>query len=336
MTQKEIAKKLNVSVMTVSKALRNHPDISDEMKERIRSEAEKNYYVPNLFARELLKKKSNVIGFIFPDITFDYAQKIMDGAKKPLMRNNYRGLIGLTSWSAEEEENEVDLMLQRMIDGIICQPISDNSNHFHKVIAHNRPLVFIGNSLNNCPDASWVGLDGHDATNKIMEHLFDLGHRRIAFVAPDNIENSRALQPRFDAYKSFHETHAMKLDNSLICLSRLGKSHEVYSLIDHIMQLTHSPTAILCVSDVIAYEVMNRLLQTGKRIPEDVSVAGIGGLAVSGYEMISLTTVSLNSEIIGEMAVDIIIEQLMEESLTPITTLLKGELVTRRSTGKLK
>lgn len=336
MTQKEIAKELNVSIMTVSKALRGHSDISGEMTRRVLEEAEKHSYVPNLLARDLLKQKSDVIGFIFPDITFDYAQNIMDGAKSVLKDYGYRTLIGLTSWSIEEEESEVDIMLQRKMDGIVCQPISDHSEHFRKVIANNRPLVFVGNCLGDCPGASWIGLDGEDATNQMMGHLFDLGHRRIAFVAPDNIETSRSMQPRLEAYKSFHSAHGMSLDESLICLANLGETSNIYQILEPMMKSKTPPTAILCASDVIAYEVMHTLMNMGLKIPSDVSVAGMYGLSMSAYEMISLTTIELDAKIIGEMAADVIIRQLKNGKCSQNVKLLKGELVQRKSTGSPK
>ena len=333
MTQKEIADKLNVSVMTVSKALRGHSDISTETTRKVLEIAERHAYVPNLLAKELLKRKSDVVGFIFPDITFDYAQRIMDGAKSVLKDHGYRTLIGLTSWSMEEEESEVDIMLQRKMDGIVCQPISDKSEHFKKVVANNRPLVFVGNRLEGCPGASWVGIDGVDATNKMLSHLFDLGHRRVAFVAPDNIESSRSMQPRLEAYRSFHATHGIPFDESLISLSNLGESTNIHTIVEEMLKLESPPTAILCASDVIAYGVMDSLMNMGMRIPEDVSVAGLYGLSMSGYEMISLTTIELDAKKIGRLAAEIIVRQIQNGKCSESVKLLKGKLVKRKSTG---
>ncbi len=332
-TQKSISDALNVSVMTVSKALRGAPDISEEMRKRVLAEARRHKYVPNLLARDLLNQRTKAIGFIFPDITYGYAQNIVDGAKSVLREKEYRTLIGLTSWSPKEEQQEVDLMLGRQVEGMICQPIPGSKETFQRIVDYGIPLVFVGDCL-DIPQASWVGLDGKDACQKVMAHLYSLGHRRIGFIAPYSVEQSASLRPRLSAYKSFLCLHGIDVDPELICLSKLGSGKDIAPLTDKLMSVKNPPTAIVGISDAIAYLIMDRLMKKGYRIPEDVAVVGMGGISVSAYEMIALTTVEENTYQIGRCAAEILLQQLANKSVTPVRKLLRGSLIIRRSTER--
>ena len=122
-TQKTIAERLSLSTMAVSKAIRGHPDISPDTRKRVLEEARRLNYVPNLLARNLLRKQTKAVGFLFPDITHDFAARIVNGSKTVLADRDYWPLIGLTSWSRKQEEQEVRLMLGHLAEAIICQPL---------------------------------------------------------------------------------------------------------------------------------------------------------------------------------------------------------------------
>jgi len=333
-TQKKISEELNVSVMTVSKALRGVAGISEATRERVLAVAKRYKYVPNLLARDLLRQRSRAIGFVFSDLTYGYAQRIIEGAKSVLHDEEYRTLIGLTSWSRKEENSEIDLMLGCQVEGMICQPTFGGEATFQRIVDYGIPLVFVADCL-NISSASWVGLDGKDASLKIMEHLFELGHRRIAFVAPRSVEKSVSLLPRLSGYKDFLVSHDVEVDQELIGLSRLGSVSDICGLTNKLMSLSHPPTAILGISDSIAFQVMDCLMKRGCRVPEDVSVAGMGGLLSSSYEMISLTTVEEDAHQIGVIAAKIILKQLADKNAVSVKKLLKGPLIVRRSTGRI-
>ena len=320
--------------MTVSKALRGASDISEATRERVLVEAGRRGYVPNLMARDLLRRRSKSIGFIFPDLTFGYAQNIVEGAKSILKDREYRTLIGLASSMLEEEAREVDLMLGHQIEGMICLPVPGSDETYQRIVDNGIPLVFVASSL-DIPLASRVGLDMADASRKVMQHLYDLGHRRIAFVAPDTVEQSAALSPALSGYADFLVEQGVGVDQELIGLGRVGHAEEIAPMVDRFALFPHPPTAIFAISDSIAYSVMDRLMQTGRKIPGDISVAGVGGLGMSSIERISLTTVEEDSYQIGVMAAEIIMKQLSNEKEPPVQKLLKGPLIARRSTGRI-
>ena len=144
-----------------------------------------------------------------------------------------------------------------------------------------------------------------------------------------------SLSPRLSGYKGFLISHGIEVDQDLIGLSRLGNAADIFGLTDKLMSLSHPPTAILGISDSIAFQVMDCLMKQGHRVPEDVSVAGMGGLLSSSYEMISLTTVEEDAHQIGVIAAEIILKQLADGNAVSVKKLLKGPLIERRSTGRI-
>lgn len=330
-TQKEIGRRLNLSVMTVSKALRGHPDISEGTRQQVLDEARRHHYVPNLLAKSLTRSRTKVIGFLFPDITFDFAHSIVCGAKSVLGGEDYLTIIGLTSWNVDEESREVDMMLGRQVDGIICQPVNRKSEEtYRRVVECGIPLVFVGNGL-KIPDANWVALDGYDAARCMMTHLFEQGHRRIAFVSPDVLNEDASLASRFEGYKDALTSQGLTIVPECIGLGRVGEASSIAEVTDRLMAWPDRPTAILTAVDAVGYQVMDRLIERGHRVPHDVAVAAMGGLSFSAYRMISLSTIDEGTSHIGELAARVMLDRLNDRPVSA-EMLVKGSLVVRHST----
>ena len=331
-TQKEIAKSLNVSVMTVSKAFREHPDISPTTRQRVMEQAKRLRYIPNVLAKGLAAKHTKMVSFIGADFSHNYTQRIVSGAMSVLEEQGYLSAMGLTSWSLERERREVDLMLGRRVEAMICSPLIGSEETYRRIIEIGIPLVFVGSRL-EIPELNWVSMDGADATRKVMKHMLELGHRRIAFVSPDTVKESVSLRGRLEAYREVLRSQEIEVRDELIGLGRIADSASIAKATGELMSLSQPPTAILAITDIVGYQVMNCLIRKGYRIPQDVSVAGIGDLDPSAYEMISLTTVREDASQIGKLAAEIILRQLNEETASPVHKLIQGPLVVRRSTG---
>lgn len=331
-TLKDIAKKAKVTEQAVSMALRGNSRISAETKTKIRKIARELDYRPNLHARSLRRQSSKAIGFIFPDITYSYAQGIAEGARSRLDDAGYLGLIGLSSWNAQQEARELELMLGFQVEAFICTPIVGSDSNYAKVLDAGIPLVFVGNGL-PLPGIEWVGLDSYDAGRTIMNHLVGLGHRRIAFMGTESMSNSLFLAPIRASYFDVLKQADIPVRDSMVCYSQVGDPGSVESLVDELIALDQPPTAICCVSDAIAYAVMNRLIQRGIDIPGDISVTGIGGLHSSGLEMISLTTVSEDAFQIGSLAAQTILELIKDPKQKLEHQVVRGDLIERKSTA---
>lgn len=331
-TLRDIAERAKVTEQAVSRALRGHSNISLPTIRKVRKIANDLGYRPNLAARNLRSRGAKTVGFVFPDITFSYAQDIVEGARGVFEKFDYMGLVGLASWNAEREAKEVELLLGYQVQALICQPMVDSHAVYEKVVKTGTPIIFVANGL-NVPGTGWVGLDGYDAGTKMMEHLLALGHRRIAFIGPDSTDKSLALRPILLAYNDALRQAGIPLDETLRFHSELGSGQSVRDIADQLLAIPSPPTAIFAVSDAIAYEVMGRLMQRGVRIPDEMSIAGIGGAAPSAMEMISLTTVMEDARQIGTMAAQSVLDLLQDPDRPPARTQIQCPLIHRRSTG---
>ena len=331
-TQKEIAKSLNVSVMTVSKAFRGHPDISPTTRRRVIEQGKRLRYIPNILAKGLAAKRTKMVSFVASDISYNYEQRIVSGVMSVLEEHGYLSVIGMTAWNLERERREVDLMLGRRVEAMICSPLIGSEETYRRIVDMGIPLVFVGSRL-DIPELSWVSLDGADAVRKMMKHLLELGHRKIAFVSPDTVKESISLRVRLETYKQVLVSRGIEVRNELIGLGLIADPTSITQATEKLMALPEPPTAILAITDIVGYQVMDSLMHQGYRIPRDISLAGIGDLGPSAYNMISLTTVTEDAFQIGKLAGKIVLHQLHEKTVSPTHKLMQGPLVVRRSTG---
>jgi DNA-binding LacI/PurR family transcriptional regulator len=332
-TLKDIAQKVNITEQAVSQALRGYPNISPGTIKHVREVAKQLGYRPNLMARNLRRQQTKAIGFVLPDITYDYSQKIIEGAKSVLEPKGYLTMIGLTSWDPKQEAREIDLLLGYQVEALLCQPIVESTRTYQRLAELGVSFVFVGNAL-DIPGTGWVGLDDYDSSQKITTHLIEQGHTRIGVITPDTTPASLSLMPRIHAYRDVLQNHGIPVREEFIGYSKVGKAESVPGVVDQLMGLEDPPTAIFAISDVIAYSVMSHLQKKGLRVPYDVAVAGIGNMAPSAFEMISLTTVSMDTYRIGQRAAQQLLDRLLKKEALPIQEPVKGELIVRRSTGR--
>ena len=333
-TLKDISQQAQVTEQTVSRALGGHSNVGQVTALKIKKIAKDLGYRPNLNAQSLRRQRSKVVGFIFPDITHSYAQNIADGARAQLSELGYLSLIGLTSWNSKQEACEIDLLLGYQVEALVCQPIVGSEATYQKVVEMNVPLVFVGNGL-NIPGIQRVGLDGYDAGSKVIEHLLELGHRRIAFVGTDHTHQSLALSPIKEAYSDGLKAAGIVEKNCLVRYSQTDNEESVKQIADDLIGLMPHPTAIFCISDAIAYSMMSRLIDKGLRIPQDISITGMGDLPSSSLEMISLTTVTQDPFQIGFLASQSVLELLDNPGRQLSCREIQGDLISRKSTAPI-
>lgn len=332
-TLKTIGDRLNLSTMTVSKALRGGMDISEETRQRVLNEAKELKYVPNMLARNLLRQRTKIIGFLFPEIRFYVAHSVVSGAAEILEPQDFMSIIGLSTWSHAQERKELDMMLGQQVEGVICTPLAGNEAAYKKFLDYGGRLVFVGNCL-DLPGTSWVALDGESAARQVGEHLLSLGHRRIGMVVPDTVEQAPALRPRFNVFRQLLAEQGIPLHDDLIGWHQTGSTDAITSAVDRLLEVNPRPTAIFCISDAIAYYVMHRLGQRGIRIPDDIAVAGVDGSEFSKLDMISLTTVAYDMNQLGRTAARCLLEQIEHDDTSSQREMLKGTLRVGRSTMK--
>ncbi len=178
-TIKDLAKQLNVSPSTISRALKDHPDISEKTKIAVRELAKKLNYRPNTLARSLRQKRSNIIGVIIPQVTHHFFSSVISGIEDMAYKKNFNVIISQSNESYEREVNNTYTLLQSQVDGILVSKTKETTNyaHFEGVLKYNVPIVFFDRT---CPsiDADKVVVDDKNAAFEATEHLIYMGCKK--------------------------------------------------------------------------------------------------------------------------------------------------------------
>ncbi|RRQ49159.1 LacI family transcriptional regulator [Maribacter algicola] len=328
----DIARELNIAPSTVSRALNNHPAIKKETKEAVKELAQQLDYQPNFLALSLLRKKSNTIGVVVPEITSHFFSAIITGIQDVIANSEYNIMICLTNESFEEEVVVIKKLLKMQVDGVLVSPASGTKefDHFRALQKNGIPVVVFDR---DCPglEADKVLVDDYAGAFQAVEYLIKSGCKKIAHLGgPPNLSTTKhRLQGFLDALKS---------GNMSICEEHIayvqGFSHE--DGLEPAMTLLSSsnpPDAIFAMNDNIAISAMHVARKLGYNIPEDISIVGFDDEPHSSFFRPSLSTVWQPVYSLGMLSARIVLQRLKEDDVQrPFREeVFKPELVIRGS-----
>ena len=330
----DIAKALGVSKSTVSRALMNHPDISEEMKEKVRRISRDLNYVKNVTASSLRYKKSKLIGLIVPEISYFFFPSVINGIEAVAHSKGYNLLILQSNEQYEREVENVDILLSNNVEGILASVsrTTQSIEHFVHLTEQHVPLVLFDRIVEDIK-ADTVLVDDVDASIKAVDHLIKTNRKRIAICTGDlNLLISRN---RLKGYEHALCKAGIPIDERLIVAA--GSSEEAELNVKRLFALDSPPDGIFAISDLTMNGVMKALHTLGKRIPEDVSVIGFCEEQYRSMYHPALTAVNPMGFEIGRKAVDMLFEQIQAQSQSlpvrePKTVYLKSDLVLGGST----
>ncbi len=268
---KDLAEELNVSIATVSRALRSSSEIGHEMQERVKALAKARNYRPNPFAQSLRREAPKVIGVVLPNLVTHYYAAVLDGIEEEAKRSGY-SVIGANSHESFEDETQaVDNFINLHVEGIIAclaQTTTDYS-HFEEIAEMGIPLVFFGRTCLK-DRFSCVTANGDEAARMAVQHLIDTGSRRIAFIGgPSHLD---MVQRRKHGYLEALRANGLSVERELI---RGGSIDYDAALADTVAMLKEQqPDAILAFNDILTFAAFNAIKRVGLHIPDDVALIG--------------------------------------------------------------
>src|ERR1700752_1280465 len=329
-TLEDIARALNVSKMTVSRAINNHPEISRETRERIVATARKMNYRPNQFARALTTNRSFLIGIVVPDLMHSYFAEICRGVESYARPVGYQNLICSTDEESRKEMDEIEALLSRTDGLIVASTLSAGEVRFYRrLISEGAVIVLIDRLLEGLRCAA-VTTDDVRVGELATEHLIRLGHRRIGHLAGPNV--STALQ-RQQGYLGALKAAKIKIDRKMIreCGFTEGDG---YAAMKTWIPEGKLPTAIFAANDPAAIGAMTALEESGIRIPDDISIVGAGSIRYGDMLRIPLSTVGWSTSAMGQGAAELLLGAIGgERNGRKQHRVVAPELVVRRSCG---
>ncbi|MCX6170118.1 MAG: LacI family DNA-binding transcriptional regulator [Ignavibacteriales bacterium] len=307
-TLNDIAQKLGVSIITVSKALRGHPDISHNTTELIKKTADDLGYSPNFMARNLASRKSNTIGVVLPQISHHFFSLIMDQIYNYAMMINYEVFLTVSQENAEMQKKQIQTLLSMRVDGIIIS-ISQDTNDFGIFeTAKNRqvPLVFMDRipNLDNC---NTVTVDDRGGAYKVIDHAINLGYKKIGhFAGYTNINIGRE---RILGFTQAMTDHGFEVNHDWILEGDFGEK----SGYDSFMKLYHDknlPDLILAVTYPVAIGIYTAAKEVGMKIPDDIDLICFGNSPVQNFLSPPLSCVNQPAEELATKSMELLLDNI--------------------------
>ena len=328
---KDIAQRAGVSVMTISKALRDAPDVSAATKTRVKLLAQQLGYVPDSSAQGLRTRNTKLFGVVLPSCADPFYARVILALEERTYELGYDLLLTQSINIPEREEACIRRCLARRVEGLFVIPTyraPTDGRLFAEVQARGIPTVLLDHPLPHCTQFPYVHADDLLASYTGTQHLLRLGHRRIAFLA--GTHGAPWAQERFEGYRRALREAGRDVDDRLVFLA--GRSIE--DGVNATLQMLNEKcdiTAVQAANDLIAVGCSEVLIKQGVRIPEDVSITGFGNIALSEYCKVPLTTLGLPKYRLGEAGVSLM--QQMLKGNNAESKRLPAELITRASTG---
>lgn len=312
-TLADIAKKLDVTISTVSRALKNHPKISDATKKAVKELVIEMNYQPNNIAAALQSGKSNIIGVIVPTSDRQFFASVIRGIEEVVRKKGYNLIICQSDEQNSKEEKIIDTLLQIQVDGIIASVSKETTqySYFEKIIQQNVPLILydrVGEKINT----NTVVSNDYRGAYKAVSHLIEQGCNRIAHFS--GLKHITIYQDRLKGYLDALKHHHLPVDGSLIIESDLIDDTEIIleagkNMTTNLFQNDNPPDGIFSSSDFAAMGAIQALKTKSILIPKEVSIIGYSNDFSSSIIDPGLTTVDQHTKKMGNKAATLFLDQ---------------------------
>jgi LacI family transcriptional regulator len=333
-TLKEIAQQLGISITTVSKALKNYPDVSEKTRNAVLELAHSLHYTPNSFAVNLRTKESKTIGLIIPEVVHHFFSSVINGIIVEAEKHGYLVIILQSNESKDLEIKQVDLLLNKRVDGILISLSNESNNdeHLKEILRKNIPLVLFDkiSKLINC---SKVIINDQKAAFDATEHLINKGCKKIAHIrGPINPQNAI---DRFLGYKKALEKNNLTYNPKLVYTCKGSSYEEGFDFCKQIMTEHPDVDGIFAVTDIVGIGAISYLNEIKISIPNQVKVIGFSNWFMGQVITPKLSTVDQPGYEMGVKSFDLLLEEINahkeNKTFTPKTIELKTAIIERES-----
>jgi LacI family transcriptional regulator len=328
----DIAKKLNLSASTVSRALNDHSDISEETKKRVKKLAKTYRYTPNPISYSLRNNRTTNIAIIIPEIAHDSFAKAMSGIEEIAYKAGYTTLVCQSNEDYAREVVNTNMLLKQRVAGIIVSISQNtkNSEHFQNLLNYGIPLVFFDRV---CDDirANKVVIDDENSAFNAVNYLIERGYKSIAFLSGP--KELGICKRRLGGYIAALRKAMIPMNNKFI---RFGGMYEEdgYNSVDSLIKEKNIPDAILAVNDPVAIGAFQRIKEEGLSIPQEIGLIGFSNNRITSLVDPPITTINQPFYEMGKKAAEILIRMIGKDIESEDIAIIKleAELIIRGST----
>jgi len=332
---KDIAQDLNLSVVTISKVLRDHPDIGAETRERVLQRMKEVNYRPNLAARALVTGRSYAIGLIVPDLVHPFFGEVARSLSSVLRHKGYSLVLSSSDDDPRLEQQEIEQLLARRVDLLVVASVQRDAGIFQRIQEQKTPVVLIDRRFGSIA-AHFVGIDDVAAGRIATEHLLEVGCRSLAHIGGPDVSTAAG---RLQGYREVLRQRKILERPGTEILREHGDDagdRSGYQAMRRLLDLKPRPDGIFCYNDPTAMGAMKAVLEAGLRVPDDVAIVGCGNVTYADFLRIPLTSVDQKSEEIGKRAAKLALNVLENPPNRMKQIVLTPTLVVRASTLRSK
>lgn len=299
---KDIARDLGLSVVTVSKVLREHPDIGEETRQRVLKRVKELNYQPNYVARSLITGQTWTVGLVVPALMHPFFSEIAGAISREIRKHGYSLLISASDDDPELEREEIQHLIARRVDVLLVASVQRTTESFESIEEQKVPYVLLDRQF---PDlvSNFVGVDDRAVGAIATKHLVEQGCKRIAHIRGPEV--STALG-RLEGYRQgLAESRMTPLAGHIVSIGASGDYRGEkggYEAARRLLENKSRPDGVFCFNDPVAIGCMRAILDAGLRIPEDIAVVGCGNLSYSDFLRVPLSSVDQGSKMIGKAA----------------------------------
>ena len=308
----DIAKKLNTTSATVSRALNDHPGISIKTKKRVLQAAEKLHYRRNTVASALRKGQTGIIGVIIPSAEINFFGSVVHGIENMANQNGYNVLIYQSNESWEHEQKGIETFLNARVDGIIVSMAKEKNDHTHFVNARQTkmPIVFFDRT-NDELETDSVSIDDHKGGYMATEHLIEQGYKRIAHISGP--QHLKIFKARLEGYKAALKKNGIPFDPRLVYTGDVS-IEAGRNAVQYFLELPDPPDAVFAVEDFTALGAIKELKHNNISIPKDFGIIGFANESFGEHISPSLSTIDQQTVTMGKEAFLLMLELIEEKS----------------------
>ena len=298
---KDIAADLGVSLMTVSKGLRNEPDIGEATRQRVLKRARELNYLPNVNARSLATGKSCLVGLVVPDLLHPFFADVARGLSMALRQEGYFLIVTSSEEDPDLEDREIEQLLSRRLDALVIASVRSTAKAYQRITAQGIPYILIDRKFPG-DSGYFVGCDDTQIGFLAAEHLIKMGCKRIAHIrGPKNSTGNGRLK----GYKTALLQNGMSFDEEYVVEGKAADvdgQHSGAAATKALLTLRRKPDGIFCFNDPLAVGALQMLLERRIRIPEDVALIGCGNIHYDDSFRVPLSSIDQQSHQIGKWA----------------------------------
>lgn len=334
-TLKQLAKALNTTIATVSRALHDHPEISKEMKERVREVANLYDYKPNTTALSLKFRKSYRIGVIFPRLAHYYVTQIISGMLNEAGKHGYKILIAESNYDPKKEMEYIQEFYELDVDAILILPSRELDKHKKKlesIIKKEIPFLILDRLIYfEHLKTPLLSSNDYAGAQEGINHLIEQGYKKIAHLK--GLPSSSLANARYNGYYDTLKSNNMEVSGNWVITCKKFTKEEGEELTIRLMSLQNPPDAIFCINDIVAIGVLAGLKKLGKKIPQDVGVLGFSNSDLAEICHPQLSSIHQPGFKIGKKSVQMVLSNIVDKKdISTKNVVLKTYLVAREST----